>query len=354
MNVTTIRSARIAFALALVPVACRKDAGESEGARQAIVGARMAAVAEGPFRETIAAIGTVVSRAGSVALLSAPAPTRVANVLVVTGQSVAKGTPLIEFEQAPFQARAQAADAALHAAERAHERAQRLVDQGVAARKDLEQTASEMARVRAEAVAARREAQLARLESPIAGVVTKMTAVLGASVDANQPLVEVADPKAVDVLIMVTPDEATRLHVGARVALSSGQGQGAESLGVTTVAEVGGAVDADTRAVAIRARGSSLKRNLRIGENVAAEIPVAERLKALTIPAEALIPEGESFKVFVVDAKDVAHERKVKVGGRSGGVVRIVEGLKAGEHVVTYGAYGVSDSSKIDTRTRKP
>jgi len=341
------RKRRLLFLLALASGACRTENGAPEGEMQAVVGARTAVVTEGPFRETIVAIGAVVPRAGSVALLSAPAPTRVANVLVVTGQAVAKGTPLVEFEQAPFQARAQGADAALQAAERAHERAQRLVDQGIVARRDLEQAASEVAKARAEAVAARREAQLSRLESPIAGVVTKMNAVLGASVDASEPLVEVADPAAVDVLVTVTPDEAARIRVGARVAVSSAQGANGTALGVATVSEVGGTVDPDTRGVAIRVRGGALKRALRIGESVVAEITVAEHAKALTVPSEALVPEGEGFKVFVVDADGIAHEREVTVGGRTTAVVRIVAGLEPGERVVTYGAFGVSDSAKV-------
>jgi len=59
------------------------------------------------------------------------------------------------------------------------------------------------------------------------------------------------------------------------------------------------------------------------------------------------VPEGYEFKVFVVDGAGVAHERDVKVGGRNNTGVEILEGLQAGERVVTYGAYGVQDSAKV-------
>ena len=74
---------------------------------------------------------------------------------------------------------------------------------------------------------------------------------------------------------------------------------------------------------------------------------MATRAAAIVIPPDALVPEGEEFKVFVVDANGVAHEREVKVGGRSAAGVEITEGLKAGERVVTYGAYGMQDSAKV-------
>ena len=343
----TTRRAIPRSALLLSLVACGGGGTDEEAVREATVVARTAVVTEMPFRETISAIGQVVPRVGSVALLSAPAATRVAAVMAVAGQAVAKGAVLVEFEQGPFQARAQAAEAALQAAERARDRARRLVDEGIAPRKDLDQAEAELARAQAEAVAVRRDAQLSRLRAPISGVVTKMDAVLGASVDASQPLVEIANPRSIDVLLNVAPEDAARIRVGTRVMLTTGQGAGAEPLGTMTVSDVGAAVDPETRAVAVRVRGGAPRRALRIGESVSAELTVAEYPRALTVPLAALVPDGERYSVFVVDAGNVAHARLVKLGGRTAAVARVVEGLTAGERVVAEGAFGVSEGSRI-------
>ncbi|MEJ7811425.1 MAG: efflux RND transporter periplasmic adaptor subunit, partial [Gemmatimonadaceae bacterium] len=234
---------------------------------------------------------------------------------------------------------------------KAHDRQERLLREGVAPRKDVEQAAAELARTRADAVAARRQAQLAVLRAPIAGVITSMTATIGASVDAGQSLVELADPSALDIILNVTPTDAARVRPGARVALSAsqraGQSAAGEALGTGQVVGVAGAVDAASRSVAVRVRAPATARALRIGETVSGEIAVATRPGAITVPAEALVPDGEGFKVFVVDTGGIAHERPVTVGARAGAVVEITEGLAAGERVVTYGAYGVEDSAKI-------
>ena len=61
--------------------------------------------------------------------------------------------------------------------------------------------------------------------------------------------------------------------------------------------------------------------------------------------------------MFVVDAAGIAHERDVKVGAAARDGVEITEGLKAGERVVTYGAYGVEDSAKVvplERRRKRP
>jgi multidrug efflux pump subunit AcrA (membrane-fusion protein) len=97
----------------------------------------------------------------------------------------------------------------------------------------------------------------------------------------------------------------------------------------------------------VRAELKRSSRTLQIGETINARIAVGERAHALVVPTEALVPDGEGFKVFVVDAGGMGHARVVMVGGRSDRLSEITEGLKAGERVVTYGAYGMDDSVKV-------
>jgi membrane fusion protein (multidrug efflux system) len=73
---------------------------------------------------------------------------------------------------------------------------------------------------------------------------------------------------------------------------------------------------------------------------------------SVTIPIEALVPEGEGFRVYVVDSAGIAHARPVTVAARSEDRAEITSGLAAGETVVTAGAYGVTDSVKV--RASKP
>jgi len=99
---------------------------------------------------------------------------------------------------------------------------------------------------------------------------------------------------------------------------------------------------------------------MRIGETVFGLIAVNVKPAAIVIPVEALVPEGDGFKVFVVDAAGMAHEREVTVGARTDKLAEITEGLTPGERVATQGAYGLEDSVKVvplkltDTVSKKP
>jgi membrane fusion protein (multidrug efflux system) len=177
-----------------------------------------------------------------------------------------------------------------------------------------------------------------------------MTAVMGSSVDAGQTLVEVADPAALDILFNVSPAEAGRIRAGDTLSLSGGETAGGEALGTGTVVSVGAAVDSASRAVAVRARATrSASRTLRIGESVFGRIITGVHADAVTVPVEALVPQGDEYQVFVVDSVGIAHARPVKVGARSETKAEVLDGLTPGERVVTTGAYGVTDSARIGT-----
>src|SRR3954451_8231380 len=107
MSITRAPTSAIVLCLA---AACGSPGSEAAGrdstARPA-VNARTAVVAAGLFSETLDAIGTVVPRVGHVAVLSAPAPARVANVFVAAGQHVRRAARLVELDQAPFRSSAE-------------------------------------------------------------------------------------------------------------------------------------------------------------------------------------------------------------------------------------------------------
>ena len=335
-------------ALALPAAACAKKAAEEEKA-QAVVSAQIAPVTLQHFVELVDAVGAVAARAGHYASLAAPSPTRVAKVYVSSGARVKAGDPLVEFEQPAFDAAAKGADASLAAAEKAAERTQRLADAGVLPRKEAEAAAADLGVARLNAVNAKRARELSTLRSPIDGVVTRMSAVLGASADPSQVMVEVADPSMLDAVLSLSPTDAARVKVRDQVALHAGAAASGAAIASGRVADISAAVDTANRGVATRVEIASGVGALRIGQTVFARVAIAEHDRAVVVPLEALVPTGEGFKVFVVDEKGIAESRTVTIGGRTDRGAWITDGLKAGENIVTQGAYGMDDGAKVET-----
>ena len=332
----------------LLAAACKGEKEGGEKTVKAVVAAHTVAAATEPFTHIVTGMGSVITRPDHFAALSAPSPTRIAKVHVAAGDRVAAGAPLVEFDQVAFNAAASGAEAALVAAQKTFERAQRLAGEGIIPRKDVEQATADLAKARVDAVTTHRAQQLSILRSPVTGVVTRMTAVLGAPADAGQVLVEIADPSTFDVVLSLGPSEAASVLPGARVRLFAGEKRGEATLADGRVTSVAAVVDSVTRAIAVRVGISAPHRALRLGESVFGEIAVGTR-SSVVIPIEALLPGDEvgTYKVFVVDAKGTALAREVKVGGRTEAKAEILEGLKNGEMVVSQGAFAVGDSAQV-------
>jgi RND family efflux transporter MFP subunit len=334
-----------AAALMLAAIGCHKT--DTPADPTAVVQVKTAIAAIQPFEDRVGSIGTVAVHSGHFASLSAPAPARITTVYVSVGQKVSVGTPLIAFEQTPFITAAQSAEAGLVAAQRAYDRARRLADAGIVPRKDAEAAATAFAQAQAAATTARRLAQLAVVRAPISGVITRLNASIGASADVNQPLVEVADLSALDIVFNVAPSDAAHIAPGGAVTLSAGETATGEALGVGRIMSVSGTVDTSTRSVEVRAQAPSSARALRVGETIFGQISMGVKPRAIVVPIAALVPEGDGFKVFVVNAANIALARPVTVGRRTDIVAEITAGLSGGERVVTEGAYGVEDSVKV-------
>ena len=107
-------------------------------------------------------------------------------------------------------------------------------------------------------------------------------------------------------------------------------------------------VDSAGRSVGVRARMTASARRLRVGETVFGRITTGARKNAVIVPAAALVPEGEGYRVFVVDAANIgARARRDRRRARPRPASRSSPGSPAGETVVTEGAYGVEDSAHV-------
>lgn len=342
----------VTVALAASAGACRRaqpaDAADSSAAT---VSATVTTITARPFVETVGGFGSVAARAGHIVVLSAPASMRVSSIGVSIGDQVGAGTALVGLDAVAAKAASASADAAVVQARAARERAARLVSQGIAARRDLEQADADLARAQSDSVAAARVVALATIRSPIAGVVSAVNARVGEFVDATTPLVEVADPSALDVVVLLSPDAAARARSGARVAFSTSLAS-TSVVAEGTVVGISPAIDSATRQVEVRVSVNTSARPLRLGESLYATITVGTLAHAVVVPVAALVPVDDGFRVYVVDDSGVAHGRVVRVGTRADSVAEILQGLVAGERVVTVGAFGVEDGAKIVTAKR--
>lgn len=186
-------------------------------------------------------------------------------------------------------------------------------------------------------------APLLAVPAPFAGSILETLAPAGSAVEAGTPVFRIADLSSVLVAADV-PERALgalRAGQGATVRLAAFPDRSYTG----RVERLGDVVDPATRTVKALVRVPNPDRELRPGmfATVALDVPGvgAEPAAAvLTVPASALVNDGDARYVFVEVGPRSYERRAVEVaGGAAGGRVVVTSGLSGGERVVTRGAF---------------
>jgi len=260
--------------------------------------------------------------------LAAPVAGVVAKVSVVAGQQVSKGDVLVELNSGAMTA---------DYAEQAAARQEKLYAQQNTSLKSLQDA----------------EAQLASLRviAPVSGTVTRLNVKPGESVDVNTVVAEVIDLNRLAVSTAIPAAEANDLKTGEDVQISGTgfqpvNGQDARSP-KATLTFVSPAVDMASGTVLTRATLAA-DSGLRPGQFVQLRIVTAIHTNCLAAPIESLVTDESGHSVIALVRGDKATQTPVQTDLRENGWVEISgTGLKEGDSVVTIGAYGLPQETKI-------
>jgi len=199
----------------------------------------------------------------------------------------------------------------------------------------------------AEAIAAQTRARLRelRITSPIGGVVMRLNVEAGAVISSQTVVATVATISPVEVHVPLPETDMPRLRKtsGARIKVDALP----DRLFEGKIARVAPALDAASRSARLIVIVPNADLALRPGMFARATIVFDER-QAIVVPSDAIVRRGEAAVMFVVKDETV-EERTVRVGYIEGSRSEIIEGLSAGEAIVTTGQQGLRDGMKVRT-----
>jgi RND family efflux transporter MFP subunit len=191
------------------------------------------------------------------------------------------------------------------------------------------------------------EAQLAysEIRSPISGVIAERGIYTGEMAAAGTPLLTVMDVSRVVARANIPQSQAGYLHLGdAATVTVSGSAEGAPG----KVIVVSPAVDPNSTTVQVWVETANPQERLKPGTTVHVSVVAATIRDAVTVPAAALLPAADGgTQVIVVGPDAVAHAHRIETGVRDGDSVQVLQGLKAGDRVVTVGGLGLQEGAKV-------
>ena len=189
------------------------------------------------------------------------------------------------------------------------------------------------------------------IKSPIDGVVTDRPVYPGETPAPGTPILTVMDTSSVIAKAHIPQQDAALLKPGDPATLS-GPG-GVEASGKVSL--VSPALDPNSTTVEVWVTAPNPDGALRPGTTVTARVTAQTVNDAVLVPVSALLktPEGAE-SVLVVGLDNKAHQVNVEAGIREGDQVQITKGLKGGERVVSSGAYGLPNDTKVKVAEAEP
>jgi len=204
-----------------------------------------------------------------------------------------------------------------------------------------------------QAIAASKQADLqsaqvaatsAEVRAPLAGVISRRLLNPGDMADPATPVVEISNPTTLNLLANLSGEAGANVQQGmtARVSISGAPNRIFPGQVVSV-----GQIDPQTNLLSVRIAVPNPSGLLKVGAFATADILLARKAAAVTVPKAALLSRDGQGVVLVAGADGRAHQKTVKTGTETGGTVEIASGLRPGERVISVGAYQLDDGAPI-------
>ena len=365
----------------------------------------VASVSRGPLRVTLDEEGETRIRDRFV--VSAPFAGRILRIDLDPGEPVRKGDILVILRpgtpnlldarsRAGFEARVRSAQAALGRAKADRERAKAelrfaesdlgrnaaLGKQGIVSQERVDQARlsvdtrrGALAATEYEVEAAQHELEAARaslleagevqsdglfeVRSPVDGVVLRRLRESESVVGAGEPLLEVGDPRDLEIVSDLLSTDAAQLRPGQSVHIEQWGGERPlaarvrriEPSGFTKISALG--VEEQRVWVVMDLTDPPEKRpSLGDGFRVEVRVVMWDAKDVLQVPTSSLFRDDQGWAVFAVE-NGKAVKRRLEVGHQNGLAAEVRSGLKEGDRVILHPGAEVGDGVEVEERAGK-
>ena len=303
---------------------------------------------EDTWPNTLDAIGTVAAVQG--VTVSADLPGTVARIGFDSGRAVRAGEVLVELDTRQERAQLEAVEAGRDLAGLNFDRMQGLLNERVISRAEFDNATAEQKQTVARVGEIRAAIDRKTIRAPFAGVLGIRQVNLGQYLAGGDAIVSLQSLNPIYANFGVPQQQAGQVRIGRSVRITAAD---VEFVGRVTALD--STVNESTRNVQVQATFANPSGTLRPGMFVQTQLTVGTGRQVVTLPGSAVsyAPYGDS--VFVVtDLKTPdgqpyrgVRQQIVRLGGGRGDQVAVVDGVKAGDEIVTSGVFKLRNGAAV-------
>ena len=351
------RAALILLALALIAApltGCFKK--EEKAAAEKVVNVKAAVVERKSLKPFVESVGSL--KPNEEVVVSSEVDGILTQLKVDEGSAVSRGMLLAQINETDYRLEVGRAEAALRQAAATLENAkveygrkETLYQEALVTRQQFDDIVARRALAEGDVDRARSALDLARvrlaktrIHSPLTGAVREKKVTAGDYVRNGTPLLHLTQNHPVKLSFTVTEKDVARLKIGQECAFRVDSYPDREFKGRLTVIYPN--LEERTRTLQAEAVVPNPDLFLKPGLFARVTLFTGPAEDKVVVPVTALLYENNKVKVFVAEG-DKARELFVRVGGKYGEMIEIVEGLKGGENLVVVGQNNLAEGVKL-------
>jgi len=291
------------------------------------------------------ALGTLTARSIEI---TPEAPGHVKKVIVQDGVQVKAGELLLQLDDEVLSSKFDSMQAEYNYTRGNYQRMLPLGKRGFVAKDTIEKVEAELKRKKAELQESEVMLNHTKLVAPFSGMVGKCKVSMGEYVNVGQSVLTLTDIQHLRVEYNIPERYLSALRLGQEVKITSAAYPGKVFTG--KVSYISPTINAENRSLALYADVPNDKHELASGMLVDVVQSLGSTEHALLIPARSLVPMLDGMQVYKI-VKGKAYAINVVVGKRTENDAQIIQGLAAGDMVITDGQMKVKNASAVKTKT---
>ncbi len=291
--------------------------------------------------EAVSSTGSL--RADEGVELQAETDGKVVAILFREGAQVRKGQLLVKLNDEDLAATRARAQYRRELAGLRERRVAQLLKQGVARQEEYDTALNELNVQGAEIALTDAQIRKTEIRAPFDGIVGLRYVSEGSYVNAATRIATLQRIDRIKIDFSLPEKYAARLRVGGTASFYLA---GSERRQTARIYAIDPRIDAGTRTVTLRATADNPDGRLLPGAFASVQVDLESVAGAVLVPAVALIPGLSETSVFVIrDGK--AERRIVQTGTRTANTVHVLDGLQAGDTVITSGLQQVRAGQEV-------
>lgn len=263
------------------------------------------------------------------------------------GTHVKEGDLLAKINDKPLQAQLKKLEAEVPLATDRVYRQRTLLEKDAVSQEAFEQVTTEYEKLMADIELVKANIAQTELRAPFDGIIGLRAVSEGAYATPSTQIVKLTKISPIKIEFSIPENYATDVADGTSIVFRMEGGDGMMYDYRATVYAVESKVDMETRTLRVRATYPNTNEAIQPGRYLSVEVTKREIKDALAVPSEAIIPEMGKSIIYLYKGGE-AYPQEIITGLRTESRVQVLEGIQAGDTVITTGVMQLRTGMKVN------